>query len=122
MSTQNANNVNISGGSLNNVTVGLTTPRDAAFANLTLTGSLTSNNSTGTAGQVLTSNGSSSAAYWSTPTGAQSAGNSSILLNNVNITSNATISAGQNGFSVGPVTTANGVSVTIASGQQWVVI
>lgn len=122
MSTQNANNVNISGGSLNNVTVGLTTPRDAAFANATLTGSLTSNGSTGTAGQVLTSNGSSSAAYWSTPTGAQSAGNSSILLNNVNITSNATISAGQNGFSVGPVTTANGVSVTIASGQQWVVI
>lgn len=54
--------------------------------------------------------------------GALSAGNSSIIINNVNITSNATIAAGQNGFSVGPVTTANGVSVTIASGQQWVVI
>ena len=50
------------------------------------------------------------------------AGNSSIVLNNVNITSNANIAAGQNGFSVGPVTTANGVSVTIASGQRWVVI
>jgi hypothetical protein len=50
------------------------------------------------------------------------AGNSSIILNNVNITSNATIAAGQNGFSVGPITTANGVSVTVASGQQWVVI
>jgi hypothetical protein len=50
------------------------------------------------------------------------AGNSSIIINNVNITSNATIAAGQNGFSVGPVTTANGVSVTIASGQSWVVI
>jgi hypothetical protein len=55
-------------------------------------------------------------------TASLSAGNSSIIVNNVNITSNATIAAGQNGFSVGPVTQANGVSVTIASGQRWVVI
>lgn len=54
--------------------------------------------------------------------GALAAGNSSIVINNVNITSNATIAAGQNGFSVGPVTTANGVTVTISSGQQWVVL
>jgi hypothetical protein len=54
--------------------------------------------------------------------GALSAGNSSIIINNVNITANATIAAGQNGFSVGPITTANGVSVTVASGQQWVVL
>jgi hypothetical protein len=54
--------------------------------------------------------------------GALAAGNSSIVINNVNITANATIAAGQNGFSVGPITTANGVSVTVAAGQQWVVI
>jgi hypothetical protein len=50
------------------------------------------------------------------------AGNSSIIINNTNITANANINAGQNGFSVGPIVTANGVSVTIASGQKWTVI
>jgi hypothetical protein len=49
-------------------------------------------------------------------------GNSSILALNVNITANATINAGVNGFSVGPVNTANGVVVTITSGQRWVII
>ena len=30
--------------------------------------------------------------------------------------------AGTNGFSVGPITVNNGVSVTVAAGQRWVVI
>jgi len=85
-------------------------------------GALAANASYGTAGQVLTSQGNAAAPTWSSPSGAQAAGNSSILLNNVNITSNATIAAGQNGFSVGPVATANGVTVTVAPGQSWVVI
>lgn len=50
------------------------------------------------------------------------AGNSSIIINNINITANATIAANTNGFSVGPINTANGVSVTISSGSRWVVI
>ena len=50
------------------------------------------------------------------------AGNASIIINNINITANATIAANTNGFSVGPINTANGVSVTIASGSRWVVI
>jgi hypothetical protein len=54
--------------------------------------------------------------------GALAAGNNSIIINNVNITANATIAAGQNGFSVGPITTANGVTVTVSAGQEWVVI
>jgi hypothetical protein len=49
-------------------------------------------------------------------------GNSSILINNINVTANATIAANTNGFSIGPINTANGVSVTIASGSRWVVI
>jgi hypothetical protein len=77
----------------------------------------------GTTGNVLTSDGTT----WTSATpaggsGALAAGNNSIVINNVNITANATIAAGQNGFSVGPVTTANGVSVTVAAGQQWVVL
>lgn len=54
--------------------------------------------------------------------GAIATGNNSIVINNVNITSNATIGAGQNGFSVGPVNTANGVTVTIAANSTWVVL
>lgn len=54
--------------------------------------------------------------------GSTGIGNSSILALNVNITSNATINAGVNGFSVGPVNIANNVTVTISSGQRWVII
>ena len=45
-----------------------------------------------------------------------------IIVNQANATANYTIAAGTNGFSVGPITTANGISVTIASGSRWVVI
>jgi len=51
-----------------------------------------------------------------------SGSNSSIVSFNTNITSNATISAGTNGLSVGPVNTANGVTVTVASNSTWVVL
>jgi len=83
---------------------------------------LAANASYGTAGQVLTSQGNAAAPTWSTSSGALATGNNSVLLNNTYITSNGTIGAGQNGFSVGPVTTANGVTLTITSGQRWVVI
>jgi hypothetical protein len=45
-----------------------------------------------------------------------------IHINQANATANYTIASGTNGFSVGPITTANGVSVTISSGSRWVVI
>lgn len=45
-----------------------------------------------------------------------------ILLNSTAISESYTIQAGTNGFSVGPITIASGVSVTVASGQRWVVI
>jgi hypothetical protein len=38
------------------------------------------------------------------------------------ISSNYTITAAKNGFSVGPVTISSGVTVTVGSGQRWVVI
>ena len=49
-------------------------------------------------------------------------GSQGILVNKDTISSNYTIASGTNGFSVGPMTIASGVSVTIASGQRWVVI
>jgi hypothetical protein len=49
-------------------------------------------------------------------------GNTSIAITVTTISANATIASGQNGFSVGPVVTANNVQVSIADGQRWVII
>lgn len=45
-----------------------------------------------------------------------------IMLNASTITANALVDSGQNGLSIGPVTVASGVTVTVASGQNWVTI
>ena len=45
-----------------------------------------------------------------------------VIVNQANATANYTIAAGTNGFSVGPITQANGVSITVSSGSRWVVI
>ena len=45
-----------------------------------------------------------------------------VLLNASTVTVSGTIATGQNGLSVGPLTINSGVSITVASGQQWVVI
>lgn len=44
-----------------------------------------------------------------------------IFVNSTTISSNYTIASGTNGQSVGPVTIASGVSVTVSSGQKWLV-
>jgi len=44
-----------------------------------------------------------------------------VQLNADTVTVNGTILTGQNGFSVGPLTVASGVSITVTSGQRWVV-
>ena len=45
-----------------------------------------------------------------------------VLVNADSVTTNLTIGTGQNGFSVGPLTVASGVTLTVASGQRHVVI
>jgi hypothetical protein len=44
-----------------------------------------------------------------------------VMINADTVTANGTILAGQNGFSVGPLTVASGASITVTSGQRWVV-
>jgi hypothetical protein len=142
MSTQNANNISVTGGTIattnvstsnliatggtiNNVIVGGTTASNGSFTNVTISYQLIANASAGANGQVLTSGGANVSPFWanaSSSGGSTGIGNSSILALNVNITANATVNAGVNGFSVGPVNTANGVVVTITSGQRWVII
>lgn len=48
-------------------------------------------------------------------------GNMGVLVNATTISNNYTIGSGYNGFSVGPVTVASGVAVTVTSGQRWVI-
>lgn len=45
-----------------------------------------------------------------------------LILNNTTISASYTIAAGTNAMSVGPITVASGQSVTVSSGQKWVVI
>ena len=45
-----------------------------------------------------------------------------LLINSTTVNSSYTIAVGSNAFSVGPITVASGVSVTVSSGQRWVVI
>jgi hypothetical protein len=45
-----------------------------------------------------------------------------LLLNGTTVSANYTIPAGSNAMSVGPITVASGVVVTVTSGQRWVVL
>ena len=44
-----------------------------------------------------------------------------IMVNGTTVSDDYTIATGQNGFSIGPITVASGVSVTVSSGQRWVI-
>jgi hypothetical protein len=81
--------------------------------------SVTSNNAP-TSGYILTGNGTGVPPTWQQLSAPLATGNNSIIINNTNITSNAVIASGQNGYSVGPVNTANGVTVTIAANSTWI--
>lgn len=72
---------------------------------------------TGNAGKYLTTNGST--ASWEN-TGASAGG--VIWENSLVVSSNYTLTANKNGFSVGPITINSGVAVTVPSGQRWVII
>jgi len=45
-----------------------------------------------------------------------------ININSTTVSASYTIASGNNGFSVGPITVASGISVSVASGQRWVVL
>jgi hypothetical protein len=57
-----------------------------------------------------------------TVTGTSVVSSNGIFTNSATMSSNQTIAAGTNGFSVGPLTIASGVALTVASGQRHVVI
>jgi len=57
---------------------------------------------------------------WGGVGGAQAGG--VIFENSLTISANYTLSTSKNGLSVGPVTINSGVSVTVPSGQRWVIL
>jgi len=65
MSTQGADAVAITGGTANGLTIGASNPAAAIFTTLRFNSTLSANGSTGTAGQVLTSNGASAPTWQS---------------------------------------------------------
>jgi hypothetical protein len=69
ISTQNANAVAITGGTINGTTIGATTAVAGSFTDLSVTGTTSFDGSQGTAGQVLTSAGTGNTPTWSTPSG-----------------------------------------------------
>ena len=44
------------------------------------------------------------------------------LVNSTTVSANYTIASGYNAVSVGPVTVNSGITVTISSGQRWLVV
>jgi hypothetical protein len=71
----------------------------------------------GTSGQVLTSNGASAPSFQTF-----SVTLPPVSLNDIVISSNYTFPANKNAISVGPVTVGSGVTVTVGSGQRWLVV
>ena len=49
-------------------------------------------------------------------------GNLGVIVNASTISNSYAIPAGYNGFSVGPITLASGATVSVASGQTWVIV
>jgi hypothetical protein len=74
----------------------------------------------GTANQVLVTNGSGALSWATVASPAQAGG--ALIVNNTTASASYTVASGTNAFSVGPITVASGVTVTVSSGQRWVVI
>ena len=106
MATQNANNVAITGGTITGVAISGASTINASVIGGTTPAAITGTTVTGT---VVTGTTSVVAA-------------NGVLVNADSVTADLTIGTGQNGFSVGPLTVASGVTLTVASGQRHVVI
>jgi hypothetical protein len=74
----------------------------------------------GTAGKVLTANGAAAPTWEDAPNPAKASG--ALLVNTTTVSESYVLPAGSNAFSVGPITIADTYTVTVSSGQRWVVI
>ena len=77
----------------------------------------------GTAGQVLQTNGSGALSFVDQAEGAVGGGTDKTFLETDNsVNSNYTLSTNRNAMTTGPVTINSGATVTVPSGQRWVIL
>jgi hypothetical protein len=121
-----AGNVQV-GGAL--TTAGLTSSADGTFSGtgqVKMPAGTTAQRSGSPANGMLRYNSDSAqfegyaGGQWGGIGGAQAGG--AIQVNKTTAASDYTIAEGENGFSVGPITIASGVTITVASGQRWLVL
>jgi hypothetical protein len=74
----------------------------------------------GTAGKVLTSNGSAAPTWEDTVAPVVAGG--ALLTNTDVVTESYVIPVGTNAFSVGPITIADTYTITVSAGQRWLVV
>ena len=61
------------------------------------------------------------AGAWGSIGGGGQAGGA-ITINETTASQSYTIASGENGLSVGPITVASGVTITVSSGQRWLIL
>lgn len=93
-----------------------------ANVTLNIVGGLKANNSLGTSGYTLKTNGTS--IYWdAAASGAVGGGSDKVFWeNDATVTTNYTITANKNAGSFGPITINTGVTVTIPSTSTWTIV
>jgi hypothetical protein len=84
------------------------------------TGSAYGLTSAGVAGKVLTSNGAAAPTWQDVVAPVVASG--ALLTNTTTVSESYVVPVGTNAFSVGPITIADTYTVTVSSGQRWVVI
>ena len=74
----------------------------------------------GLAGKVLTANGAAAPTWEDAPNPAKASG--ALIVNTTTVSESYVLPSGSNAFSVGPITIADTYTVTVSSGQRWVII
>jgi hypothetical protein len=136
MATQNANNVNITGGSITGVAGSFTTLAASSDVNFTGTGyvlipagTVAQRPASPVVGEIRYNTDYNSFEGYSNGTwgqlggGATGGGGDQVFVENgVTVTANYTLSTNKNAESVGPITINASKTVTVPSGQRWVIL
>ena len=119
---------NLSAGSLSLTTTPLAIASGGTNSNATPTlggvgygtGTAHAYTASGLEGKVLTAHGAAAPTWEDAPNPAKASG--ALLVNTTTVSESYVLPAGSNAFSVGPITIADTYTVTVSSGQRWVVI
>lgn len=139
-----AGTLTVSGsGTINNVSVGVTTPAAGKFTTLDASGDVnftgtgavqipvgtTAQRPTGTTGDfrynssITKFEGYNGTAWGAVGGGATGGGSDDIFVENgKTVTTNYTLTTNKNAMSAGPITVNSGITVTIPTGSRWVVV